>query len=280
MRDPRLHLLVFTLACMPLAARAADGVQLRYDFAPGEVLKYRLNMKSNATFKMPDGEIQKLNMTNYLELSQELIEKQADGNYRVAVTIDKATQIVNGKNRRLPVPEGQANLLTLMPNGQVVSLQSSSPAPASQTLQMVFPAKALRKGDSWDQEQSLEHPLPLKTKTSYEIKDVETEFPGYQGKVVYIESQMALENSETATKEVVSSSTKGNLWFDAKAGRIVRSKAQSTFTFELPISIPDLVPDGSAVKVGLELQVEIALIGVEKSTGKKSPEKPATGGGS
>jgi len=245
-------------------ATAAGAVQLRYDFNPGEVLKYRLNMKSEATFKMPDGQVQKLNMTNYLELGQELIERSADGNYRIAVSIDKATQTVNGKNQRLPVPEGQVNILTIMPNGQVIDLAGSAPAPSSQALQMVFPSKALRKGDTWEQTQALQHPLPLETKTDYEVRDLAARFPGYQGDTVLIESSMALENSETPTKEVVRSSTNGNLWFDAKQGRIVRSSAKSTFQFELPITIPDLVPAGSAVKVALDLKVDIALIGVEK----------------
>ncbi len=256
-------------------AQAADSVVLRYDYRPGEVLKYRLNMKSNASFHMPDGSVEKLNMTNYLELSQELIERLPDANSRVAVTIDKVIQTVNGKNKRLPVPEGQVNILTLMPNGKVVDLQSSVPAAPSQSLQMVFPAKALRKGDSWEQTETMQHPLPLETKTVYEVLDLESRFPGYDGSTVYIQSQMALENSETPTKEVVTSQTKGNLWFDAKNGRIVRSKATSNFNFQLPISIPEIVPDGSAVKVDLELNVEIALVGVEKSGGSPAP---STGG--
>lgn len=244
---------------------AASSVKLRYNFRPGEVLKYRLNMKSSATFKMPDGQIQKLNMVNYLELSQELIEKTADGDFRVAVSIDKATQTVNGKNQRLPVPEGQVNILTMMPNGQVTDLAGSSPAASSQNLQMVFPTKALRKGDTWLQEQTIQHPLPLVTKTEYEVDDLASTFPGYAGKTVFIRSAMALENTETATKEVVKSSTKGSLWFDSAKGRIVRSSAKSTFGFELPVTIPDLVPEGSAVKVNLDLKVDIALIGVEKT---------------
>lgn len=243
---------------------AADSAKLRYNFNAGEVLKYRLNMKSTATFKMPDGQIQKLNMVNYLELGQELIEKTEDGNFRVAVSIDKATQTVNGKNQRLPVPEGQVNILTMMPNGQVVDLAGSTPATSAQNLQMVFPTKSLRKGDSWLQEQTIQHPLPLVTKTEYEVDDLAATFPGYSGETVFIRSNMGLENEETPTKEVIKSSTKGSLWFDAERGRIVRSSATSTFEFELPVTIPDLVPEGSAVNVSLDLKVDIALIGVEK----------------
>lgn len=249
---------------LPGASNAQESVRLRYDFQSGQILRYRLNMSSNATFRMPDGQVEKLNMTNYLELSQELIEKTDEGNFRVAVTIDKVIQTVNGKNNRVPVPEGQVNIIEMMPNGQVVNIQSSAPATSSQSLQMVFPSKPLRKGDSWDQTQTLTHPLPLETKTEYEVSDLHGSFPGYQGETVFIRSQMALENSETPTKEVVSSRTNGNLWFDAKNGRIVRSKGVSNFTFDLPISIPDLVPEGSNVKLDLQLNVEIALTGVEK----------------
>lgn len=258
------------IPCLALAlgaslVQAQGQTRLRYSFNPGEVLKYRLNMDSSATFKMPDGQIQKLNMTNYLELSQELIEKSADGDFRIAVSIDRAEQTVNGSRQDLPVPQGQVNVLTIKPNGQVVDIQSSTPAPSSQNLQMVFPSRPLRVGDTWQQEQTLQHPLPLSTKTDYELKDMEAKFPGYGFPTVYIKSKMALESSETPTKETVSSSTQGNLWFDAKNGRIVRSRAKSKFAFELPVTIPDLVPEGSAVNVSLELKVEIALMGVEKS---------------
>lgn len=259
-----LGLAALTLAVSAPGARAADAVQLQYDFRAGEVLKYRLNMKSSATFRMPDGQVQKLNMTNYLELSQELIEKTAEGDFRIAVAIDKANQTVNGKNQRLPVPEGQVNIITLAPNGQVKQLTGSAPAQTSQNLQMVFPTRALQKGDNWEQVQSLQHPLPISTTTVYQVEDLAANFPGYQGDVVFVSSEMALENSETATKEVVRSTTKGNLWFDSERGRIVRSSARSDFSFELPITIPDLVPEGSNVKVELELKVDIALIEVEK----------------
>ena len=146
-----LGLAALTLAVGAPSVRAADAVQLQYDFRAGEVLKYRLNMKSSATFRMPDGQVQKLNMTNYLELSQELIEKTGDGDFRIAVSIDKANQTVNGKNQRLPVPEGQVNIITLGANGQVKQLTGSAPAQSSQNLQMVFPTRALRKGDNWEQ---------------------------------------------------------------------------------------------------------------------------------
>jgi hypothetical protein len=152
-----------------------------------------------------------------------------------------------------------------MPNGQVTDLAGSSPASSAQNLQMVFPTTALKKGDTWLQEQTIQHPLPLVTKTEYEIDDLEATFPGYAGKTIFIRSTMGLENEETPTKEVVKSSTKGSLWFDGSMGRIVRSSATSTFAFELPVTIPDLVPEGSAVNVSLDLKVDIALIGVEKT---------------
>lgn len=257
--------LALALAALTGGLQAADSVRLRYDYKPGETLMYRLNLKSNVTFHMPDGSVQKLNTTNYLELKQELIEKTEEGNFRVAVTIDKVVQTINGKTQRIPVPEGQVNILEMMPNGKVVELQSSAPATASQGLQMVFPPSPMRKGDTWDQVESMQHPLPLETSTTYELKDLDSRFPGYDGSTVYIQSQMALANSKNeATKESVQSETKGNLWFDAKNGRIVRSKGVSNFTFDLPISIPDLVPEGSNVKLDLQLNVEIALTGVEK----------------
>ena len=259
MRQKVIFLLLVSFALVTaVSAYAADSAVLQYKFEKDKPLRYRLDMGSKATFSMPDGNVQNLNMKTYIELSQELIEKQADGNYRLAISIDKAHQIVNGNNQ--PLQNMPPTLVTMAPTGEIIGAAAATPTPGAQQLQMIFPAKSLGEGESWIQEQKLEHPLPLLTKTKYTLVKMDSPFPGYDNSVVQIKNRMKLANEETDTEEKVSSETRGNLWFDAKKGCIVRSKAHSKFTFDLPVNIPGMVPEGATVQVKMELQIEISLM--------------------
>jgi len=251
-------LLVSFVLVMASTAYAKESAVLQYKFEKNKPLRYRLDMGSKATFSMPDGNVQNLNMKTYIELSQELIEKKADGSYRLAISIDKANQIVNGVSQ--PLQNMPPTLVTMLANGQISGTAAATPTPGAQQLQMIFPVKAISEGESWIQEQKLEHPLPLLTKTKYTLVKMDSPFPGYTNPVIQIKNRMKLANAETQTNEKVSSETRGNLWFDAKRGCIVRSKAHSKFSFDLPINIPGMVPEGATVQVKMELQIEISLM--------------------
>mgnify|MGYP006284755159 CR=1 FL=1 len=239
-------------------AFAQQGVKLEYKFEKDQPLRYRLNMGSEATFTMPDGNVQNLNMKTYIELTQELIEKKPDGSYRLAVSIDKAHQIVNGNNT--PLQNMPPSLVTMKENGEIVDAAAAQAAPGTQQLQMVFPQKRITQGESWIQEQKIQQPIPMLTKTKYTLAKLSTPFPGYDNPVAQIKNRMKLNNMETPTGEEVSSQTRGNLWFDVERGCIVRSKAHSNFTFNLPIQIPGMMPEGATVQVKMKLQIEISLI--------------------
>jgi hypothetical protein len=234
---------------------AAQPVLLQYKFVKDSPLKYKLMMKSRASFSMPDGAVENQNMTSAMELEQELIEKTADGNYRLSVSILNASQTVNGQARQIPVAAGHTQVITMKPSGEVIDDPKTAPAATTQ-LQMVFPTKAVAEGESWEQKSHISEPIPLETATRYTLDKLEAAYPGY-GKTTLIRSSMGIENEKTPTGEQVNSTTKGNLWFDNDKGCIVRSKAASSFKFDLPVNIPGVI--NSTVKVNLDLDIEIQL---------------------
>ena len=253
-----LVLLVFVLA--PVVA-TAEPVTLQYKFAPKEVLKYRLNMNTDAKFATPDGGVRTTSMTNAMELQQELIEAKADGSYRIAVTITKAEQKVDGKPAQLQVAIGQSLLLTMKPNGQIVEGSADLPAAGGQPqMQMVFPDKAIAEKDTWDQVAKIQQPLPMETTTKYIVEKLAAELPSYEGKVVEIKSTMAMENQKAPTGEAVTSKTEGKIWFDAAKGRIVQSKAQSNFHIAIPINLQNILPPNSQVKIDFKVDIDIQLV--------------------
>jgi len=254
-------IILFTLAAFLISTSALvakEAVKLRYKFVKGKPLRYSLDMQSKAVFTMPDGNVQNLNMRTKIELAQELIEEKADGSYRIAVSIEKANQIVNGQST--PLQNMPPTLVTMSPTGEITDAQAGTPAAGTQQLQMIFPDKVLKEGEKWQQIQEIQQPLPLTTKTIYSLHKASSRYPGYDKPVALIKNAMTLANSTTETEETVSSETRGNLWFDVQRGCIVRSKAHSKFAFNLPINIPGLTPENATVQVKMSLQIEISLM--------------------
>lgn len=252
--------LVLVLGVLVLAGSASaqeEGSLFQYRFKKGQVLRYQLSMKSQATFTMPDGAVETQNMRNFMQLAQEMVDENEDGSYRLLVTVEKASQTVDGVERTIPVQPEHAQLITMKKNGKIV--ESGEGPPPAQQVQMVFPEKPIKPGESWKQLSRIDQPIPLTTTTEYTLERLDAPFPGYDGPTALIQSTMAIENEQTITGEHVSSSTRGNLWFDVRRGRIVRSRAASNFKFDLPINIPGVV--SSSVKVNLTLDVEITLLG-------------------
>lgn len=253
-------LLVLSILILAAPVLAQEKVALQYKFEPKEKLKYKLNMTTEAKFQTPDGSTRITSMKNTMELDQELIEKKEDGSFRVAVTITKADQQIDGKPAQLPVPVGNTVLLTMKPNGQVVEGAGEVPAGSQQPqLQMLFPEKPVGTGDTWDQSSKILQPIPLETTTKYVVESMAAEAPGYDGKVVAIKSNMAMENEKTPTGEAVSSKTDGKIYFDTNRGRIVASKASSVFNISIPINLQNILPPNSVVKIDLKIDIDIAL---------------------
>jgi hypothetical protein len=124
---------------------------------------------------------------------------------------------------------------------------------------MLFPEKPVGPGDTWDQTSKLQQPLPLETTTKYVVESLGADLAGYEGKVVTIKSNMAMENEKTPTGEAVSSKTDGKIWFDAAKGRIVQSKASSVFNIAIPINLQNILPPNSVVKIDFKIDIDIGI---------------------
>ncbi len=238
---------------------AAEPVLLQYKFNEGERLRYTLEMRNKTSYALPDGTKEQQAMTYSMDLSQELIEKKKDGSYQVAVTIDKATQTVDGQVRPVP-PQPGPQIINMLPNGQIAGGVGPNPGAAGQ-MQMIFPVEAIKEGETWEQSGRIAQPLPLETLTKYTLLKSATAFPGH-GDAALIKSAMSIDSPKGEGGEQVSSSTRGNLWFDVKNGRMLRSKASSTFKFNLPIQVPGM-PKAQNVRVDLELDLDIKLTGTK-----------------
>ncbi|MBI2944042.1 MAG: hypothetical protein HYY25_07565 [Candidatus Wallbacteria bacterium] len=247
---------------------AAEPVLLQYKFQKGEPLRYRLQMKSKSTFSMPDGKKESQDMASSMELTQELIEAKADGSYRVSVSVEKATQTVNGQEKPFPTQPGP-QLMTMLPSGKVLDAQGPDPGTAGQ-MQMVFPTKAVNEGEGWEQVGRLTNPLPLETVTKYTLDKAAAPAPG-GGTAALVKSDMTIASEKSPGGEQVNAGTKGTLYFDVAGGRILKSDAKAKFSFTMPVQVPGM-PQAQNVNVNLEMDISIELV-----KGSAGSEKPSGG---
>ncbi|MCO4783698.1 MAG: hypothetical protein KC646_15330 [Candidatus Cloacimonetes bacterium] len=228
------------------------AVKLQYNYEPNQPLYYALNMENTSSFSSPDGGRKIVKMNTRLKMKQELIEKGPSGEMKVAMTILKAVQTVNGVEKPFSAGINQTQIVRMMPNGKVLSTLTQVPgqSPDQSAMQMVFPTQGLKAGSTWTQIKDIAQPLPVETRTLYKLTKVTP-------KSVTISSIMKLKNTGGDT---VQAQTKGATVFDHLGQKIISSDADSKFQFEIPLKVPGLLPNNSKIKVTLHMKTHINLI--------------------
>jgi len=246
----------FLLVISILFTSNVFAVRLQYKYEKNVPILHELTMDSASSFVSPDSGKREVKMKTVIRMKQELIEEDAEGNYKVAMTILSAKQTVNGVEKPFPAASNQTQIVRMRKNGKVLSALSQIPgqSPDQNAMQMVFPDEELKAGDTWTQLKDIAEPIPVETRTLYKI----TRLAGEQ---VTISSIMKLKNT---AGDAVKAQTKGSTVFDAKAGRIVESFADSKFQFEIPLKVPGLLPNNSNVKVTLHMKMKIKEIKEKK----------------
>lgn len=248
------------LAFFLIALSQNFAVRLIYKYSRSEPLVYELVMDSASSFVSPDSGKRELKMKTVIKLKQELIEADADGNMKIAMTVLDAKQEVNGVEKPFPSATNQTQIVRMKENGQVLSTLGQIPGQSADqnTMQMVFPELDIDAGYMWKQEKDISNPVPIQTQTLYKIV-------GIQGSQVRISSIMKLKNSQG---DSVQAESKGNTIFDAEKGKIVESQADFKSQFEIPLQVPGLLPNNSKVKVTLHMKMDIREVKEVKKEGK------------
>ncbi len=248
------------LAFFLIAISQNFAVRLIYKYSRSEPLVYELVMDSASSFVSPDSGKRELKMKTIIRLKQELIEADADGNMKIAMTVLDAKQEVNGVEKPFPSATNQTQIVRMKENGQVLSTLGQIPGQSADqnTMQMVFPELDIDAGYMWKQEKDISNPVPIQTQTLYKITEI-------QGSQVRISSIMKLKNSQG---DSVQAESKGNTIFDAEKGKIVESQADFKSQFEIPLQVPGLLPNNSKVKVTLHMKMDIREIKEVKKEGK------------
>jgi hypothetical protein len=230
-------------------AQVYSGVKLRYNYEKNKPLYYQIKMEQVSSFTSPDSGQKTLNISTEIVMKQELIEKDTEGNMKVAMTVLEAQQTVNGIKKPFSQATNQTQIVTMKDTGTLISVLTpfAGQSPEQNAMQMVFPEKELTAGDTWTSIKEVAEPIPVETKTLYKITEMNPQ-------VVTISSMMRLKNTGG---DEVNASMEGKTIFDHTNGKISRSEADSQFQFEIPLKVPGLLPNNSNVKVTLRIKVEI-----------------------
>ena len=115
------------LAFFLIALSQNFAVRLIYKYSRSEPLVYELVMDSASSFVSPDSGKRELKMKTVIKLKQELIEADADGNMKIAMTVLDARQEVNGVEKPFPSATNQTQIVRMKENGQVLSTLGQIP---------------------------------------------------------------------------------------------------------------------------------------------------------
>ena len=172
------------------SAQSEEGVQLKYHFSPGQVLRYD-GKQSMTVESTVSGTAQELTYEIASLREWKVLEVDAKGNARMTMTIVRiqveATSPNGEKLRFDSEKDGSQNPLTavvgkplvevkLSPSGQVVNIQQSQPSVPGQfvalarTLFYPVPSVPVKPGMGWQHEMELPLPPPLGNNETVRIR--------------------------------------------------------------------------------------------------------------
>lgn len=204
---------------------AAAPAPYQYRFTAGKALPYRTILRSEGTMTLPDGSAKPMKLEAQSVVVFTPQEQTAEG-WKLRTETTRARTTLDGHNAAPPQkPADTKTTVIVRPDGGIVGGDE-------QTFAIVFPAKALARGDSFtsDRKGSGEAGLPLKT--TYTLVDTAAPVRGYPAPVSLFEAKSEL-SGKTPGRKLTLKSGGGKIWFDPAAGLLVKSQLSYQFAEEM-----------------------------------------------
>ena len=216
------------LACAAaLALTTGATAAERYAYKFTRPLKYRTVLLSEGQFSLPDGTPRKMKLEAVSTVQLTPVGQDAHG---FQVTTETLRTMTRMDDREVPAPKpaDSKRTVTVGPDGAITGGGES-------TFAIVFPAKALSKGDSFTEERATPAGGPaLPLKTVYTVADTAATVPGYAGAVTLFEARSEL-SGKPQGRQLTLKEGGGKVWFDAAAGLLVKSHLAYVFSEETPL---------------------------------------------
>lgn len=235
-----------------MTADEKEGYKFEYRFARLQEFAYLVSVHGKVEVQTPQG-VQENLMHIEMEIRQK-VDEFRDDVARITMTVVSA-KVYNG-SEAAPLPEeGQKSLLTMDTAGNVEFKTGSPSQQGGQFTQLVFPRRKIALGNFWFQETGQQqNALLAKARTKFTLSGFEK--IGRKNCAIF-DSELILGPGDTNPADAQASTT-GRIFFCQETGQIVRTIADSRFSFLLPTgeSGQDLVPTVTSLHTEMRLLSE------------------------
>lgn len=220
---------LFAALVLVLAASGGQAAErFTYKFTQGKPLKYRTILLSEGSFTLPDGspKSMKLEALSVVQFTPQAATPQG---WAVATETLRTKTLMEDKEVTPPRPAQAKRTIVVRPDGSIHGGEE-------QTFAIIFPERPLARGESFSAERKPAAGGPgLPLKTTYTVADTQATVTGYPGPVTLIEAKDELASRPQGRKLTLKSGG-GKIWFDARAGVLV--KTQLSYAFSEEKSLP------------------------------------------
>lgn len=244
---------VLFLVGVAVSASAQDSVLLQYNPKPGTTTKYKMHINGNTVVTAMQ-RAQKTDLETDMTIEQKVTGVDKNGNVDMTTEIKEGTITVNKTPTQLPAI-GQIIRVKMAKNGEVLESEGMDNQSNFQQMQIKFPDKPVKVGDSWEAVISPNPQLPIPLKVKYTFLGKET-VDGFE--CAKLQSTVTTDKAEAGSINL-DVKADGMIWFAHKDGIMVKNEVKSNM---LMVMVNDL---GGGKQEKIETRMNLVLrMGIAK----------------
>lgn len=226
-----------------------EGIVFSYKFPENRTLKYMIIVKGAVEIDSGMGV-----QTNPIHIEMEVHQhtRKTDGKSAELELEVVLARIFEG-TRSAPLPEeGDKSIMTIDERGNLTFIRGTGDFKGQEFAQMIFPEKPIQPGDSWYQKTESKLGSDVETRTKYTYSGMTRHGAHLCAK---FDAEMVLAGRQSAQHEP-NAKSKGETLFSVELGAVVRTVADSRFTFQMPFPEDPSI----TIKSTTTLRTEMVLI--------------------
>jgi hypothetical protein len=243
--------LSFTLSAF---AQEPDGLRLVFKGKAGDINEYKVEMTGNSTVAAK-GESKSTDMNMNMVIRQKIMNISEDGTQDVSTTITNGQTFMGGQPVELP-NVGTSLLMKITDRGKVLNVTGKGPDDIDfKQMQVEFPAKKLKVGDSWTRRLKATAKFPVPMIAKYFIKGF-SKVKGYD--CVIIDSTIGVDpNYVNEEKMELAVDASGKLYFAYKEGKMVKNEVKTLMDLTMKLETPE---QPEPVKINMKMDLNMSMV--------------------
>lgn len=248
----RISILIILLSFMlTLSIYAQEAVLLEYKPKPGTTVKYQMNIRGSTVVTAMQ-KAQKTDLETIMKVEQKVTGVDKNGNIEMTTTILEGTITVNNTPTPLPAV-GQIIRVKMAKDGEILESEGMDQGNFNQ-MQVRFPNKPVKVGDSWNSEIQPNPQLPIPLKVKYTLVGFE-KVDGYDCAV--LQSNVTSDQGQAGSINL-NVKADGKIWFAYKEGIMVKNEVTSNMVMVMESDMGGGKKEKIDTRMNLVLKMGIA----------------------